>query len=159
MRIHFYLFPILVLAHAHHHLRPGRPLILPIHLSVAMSSYDHFCILQHIHSLAFPYVSSSAVLPSAEGCAMCSQRRAIFFMRRTSHSPPARRPGPCAFPLFSVLTTRGLEHSVDIAPPMVISRTTDSGSDGRTPEMRNEGVGDSPSHTRGFIRSYLTDLI
>ncbi|KAF8497822.1 hypothetical protein F5888DRAFT_1613094, partial [Russula emetica] len=50
-----------------------RPLILPIYLSspafnfVAMSSYDHFCFLQHIRSSAFPYVNSSAVLPSAEG--------------------------------------------------------------------------------------------
>ena len=34
---------------------------------VAMSSYDHFCFLQHIRSSAFPYVNSSAVLPSAEG--------------------------------------------------------------------------------------------
>ena len=32
-----------------------------------MSSYDHFCSLQHIRSSAFPYVNSSAVLPSAEG--------------------------------------------------------------------------------------------
>jgi hypothetical protein len=32
-----------------------------------MSSYDHFCFLQHIHSSAFPYVNSSAVFPSAEG--------------------------------------------------------------------------------------------
>ena len=32
-----------------------------------MSSYDHFCFLQHIRSSAFPYVNSSAVLPSAEG--------------------------------------------------------------------------------------------
>ena len=51
----------------------GRPLILPIYLSspafnyVAMSSYDHFCFLQHIRSSAFPYVNSSAVLPSVEG--------------------------------------------------------------------------------------------
>ena len=54
-------------------LHPGRPLILPIYLSspafnfVAMSSHYHFCFLQHIRSSAFPYVSSSAVLPSAEG--------------------------------------------------------------------------------------------
>ncbi|KAI0263309.1 hypothetical protein BGY98DRAFT_1047109, partial [Russula aff. rugulosa BPL654] len=39
---------------------------------VAMSSYDHFCLLQHIRSSAFPYVNSSAVLPLVEG----SQRRA-----------------------------------------------------------------------------------
>jgi hypothetical protein len=32
-----------------------------------MSSYDHFCFLQHIRSSAFPYVNSSAILPSAEG--------------------------------------------------------------------------------------------
>ena len=32
-----------------------------------MSSSDHFCFLQHIRSSAFPYVNSSAVLPSAEG--------------------------------------------------------------------------------------------
>ena len=54
-------------------LHPGRPLILHIYLSspafnfVAMSSYDHFCFLQHIRPSACPYVSSSAVLPSAEG--------------------------------------------------------------------------------------------
>jgi hypothetical protein len=34
---------------------------------VAMSSYDHFCFLQHIRSSAFPYVNASAILPSAEG--------------------------------------------------------------------------------------------
>ena len=32
-----------------------------------MSSYDHFCFLQQIRSSAFPYVNSSAVLPSEEG--------------------------------------------------------------------------------------------
>jgi hypothetical protein len=32
-----------------------------------MSSYDHFCLLQHIRSSAFPYVNSSAALPSAAG--------------------------------------------------------------------------------------------
>jgi len=32
-----------------------------------MSSYDHSCFLHHIRSSAFPYVNSSAVLPSAEG--------------------------------------------------------------------------------------------
>ena len=58
---------------AYRRLHPGRPLILPIYLSspafnfVAMSSYDHFCFLQHIRSSAFPYVSSSAVYPLAEG--------------------------------------------------------------------------------------------
>jgi len=31
-----------------------------------MSSYDHFCFLWHIRFSAFPYVNSSAVLPSAE---------------------------------------------------------------------------------------------
>ena len=51
----------------------GCPLVLPIYLSssafnfVAMSSYDHFCFLQHIRSSAFPYVNLSAILPSAEG--------------------------------------------------------------------------------------------
>jgi len=39
------------------------------------------------------------------------------------------------------------------APPTIVSRTTDSG--GRTPELRNEGVGGAehyaPPHTRGFI--------
>ncbi|KAF8465157.1 hypothetical protein DFH94DRAFT_360910 [Russula ochroleuca] len=50
-----------------------RPLILPIYLStpafnfVAMSSYNHFCFLQHIRSSAFPHVNPNAVLPSAEG--------------------------------------------------------------------------------------------
>ena len=67
-----YDFDVLV-DRAYCRLHPGRPLILPIYLSspalnfVAMSSYDHFCFLQHIRSLAFPYVSSSAVLPSTEG--------------------------------------------------------------------------------------------
>jgi len=32
-----------------------------------MSSYDHFCFLQHIRTSAFPHVNPSAVLPSAEG--------------------------------------------------------------------------------------------
>ena len=55
------------------HLYLGCPLILPIDLLssafnfVAMSSYDHFCFLQHIRFSAFPYVNSSAILPSAEG--------------------------------------------------------------------------------------------
>jgi len=53
-------------------LHPGRPLILPIYLSspafnfIAMSSYDHFCFLQHIRSSAFPYINSSAILPSTD---------------------------------------------------------------------------------------------
>jgi hypothetical protein len=34
---------------------------------VTMLSYDHLCFLQHIHSSAFPYAYSSAVLPSEEG--------------------------------------------------------------------------------------------
>ena len=32
-----------------------------------MSSYNHFCFLQHIRSSAFPFVSPNAVLRSAEG--------------------------------------------------------------------------------------------
>jgi hypothetical protein len=32
-----------------------------------MSSYNHFCFLQHIRSSAFPHVNPNAVLPSAEG--------------------------------------------------------------------------------------------
>ncbi|KAF8261984.1 hypothetical protein EI94DRAFT_1809524 [Lactarius quietus] len=50
-----------------------RPLILPIYLSspafnfVSMTSYSHFCFLQHIRNSAFPRVNPSAVLPSAEG--------------------------------------------------------------------------------------------
>ncbi|KAI0299996.1 hypothetical protein B0F90DRAFT_1926006 [Multifurca ochricompacta] len=50
-----------------------RPLILPIYLSspaynlVAMTSYNHFCFLQHIRNSALPHVKPSAVLPSAEG--------------------------------------------------------------------------------------------
>jgi hypothetical protein len=32
-----------------------------------MSSCDHYCLLQHIRSSAFPYVNSSGILPSAEG--------------------------------------------------------------------------------------------
>ncbi|KAF8497802.1 hypothetical protein F5888DRAFT_1906582 [Russula emetica] len=38
----------------------------PVFNFVAMSSYDHFCFLWHIRFSAFPYVNSSAVLPSAE---------------------------------------------------------------------------------------------
>jgi hypothetical protein len=41
------------------------------------------------------------------------------------------------------------------APPTIVSQTTDSGGDGRTPDMWNEGAGDtehySPPHTRGFV--------
>ncbi|KAI0263628.1 hypothetical protein BC834DRAFT_844491 [Gloeopeniophorella convolvens] len=50
-----------------------RPLILPIYLSApaynlaAMSSYSHFCFLQHIRNSAFPRAGAGAVLPSAEG--------------------------------------------------------------------------------------------
>jgi hypothetical protein len=32
-----------------------------------MLSYDRFCFLQHIRSLAFPYVNSRAIFPLAEG--------------------------------------------------------------------------------------------
>jgi hypothetical protein len=60
---------------------------------VAMSSYDHFCFLQHIRTSAFPHVNPSAVLPSAKGsaacCAMHSQRRVILIHRtflRSRHS-------------------------------------------------------------------------
>ncbi len=31
-----------------------------------MSTYNHFCFLQHIRFLAFPHINPSAVLPSAE---------------------------------------------------------------------------------------------
>jgi hypothetical protein len=52
--------------------------------------------------------------------------------------------------------------SLVTAPPTIASRTTDSGGDGRTAEMLNEGAGGTehyaPPHTRGFIRSFLTDL-
>jgi hypothetical protein len=47
--------------------------MLPIYLStpafnfLAMSSYNHFCFLQHIRTSAFPNVNPGAVLPSAEG--------------------------------------------------------------------------------------------
>jgi len=47
--------------------------MLPIYLSspafnfVAMSSYDHFCFLQHICTSAFPSVNPNTILPSAEG--------------------------------------------------------------------------------------------
>jgi hypothetical protein len=41
------------------------------------------------------------------------------------------------------------------APPTIASRTTDSGGDGRTAEMLNEGAGGTehyaPPHTRGFV--------
>ena len=46
---------------------------MPIYLSspafnfVSMTSYSHFCFLQHIRNSAFPRVNPSAVLPSAEG--------------------------------------------------------------------------------------------
>ena len=37
-------------------------------------------------------------------------------------------------------------------PPTIVSRTTDSGGDGRTPEILNEGAEHyAPPHTRGFI--------
>jgi hypothetical protein len=51
----------------------GCLLILPIYLLspafnlVSMMSYTHFCFLWHIHSLAFPHINSSVVLPSAKG--------------------------------------------------------------------------------------------
>ncbi|THH14293.1 hypothetical protein EW146_g6022 [Bondarzewia mesenterica] len=49
-----------------------RPLILPFYLSspafnlVSMTSYNHFCFMQHIRNSAFPYVNPDAKLPSSE---------------------------------------------------------------------------------------------
>ena len=46
---------------------------MPIYLSspafnlVFMTSYSHFCCLQHIRNSAFPHVNPSVVLPSAKG--------------------------------------------------------------------------------------------
>jgi hypothetical protein len=41
------------------------------------------------------------------------------------------------------------------APPTIVSRTTDSGGDGRTPDMLNEGAGGTEHyalpHIRGFV--------
>jgi hypothetical protein len=41
------------------------------------------------------------------------------------------------------------------ALPTIVSRTTDSGGDGRTPDMLNEGAGGTEHyalpHTRGFV--------
>ncbi|KAI0263333.1 hypothetical protein BGY98DRAFT_1046712, partial [Russula aff. rugulosa BPL654] len=65
-----------------------------------MSSYDHFCFLQHIRSSGFPYVNSSAVLPSAEG----SQRRTIF-MRKTFRLSNTGSPSAYA---EGVLTANGI---------------------------------------------------
>jgi hypothetical protein len=59
--------------------------MLPIYLSspafnfVAMSSYDHFCFLQHIRTSAFPNVNPSAVLPSAEGSLRDALAEACYF--------------------------------------------------------------------------------
>jgi hypothetical protein len=48
-----------------------------------------------------------------------------------------------------------LPGDLSTAPPTIVSRTTDSGGDGRTPDMWNEGADDtehySPPHTRGFV--------
>ena len=91
---------------AYGRLHPGRPLNLPIYLSspafnfVAMSSYDHFCFLQHIRSSTFPYVSSSAVLPSAEGLLRDALADVLSLCAESSDyrdDPPARMPGPRAF--------------------------------------------------------------
>jgi hypothetical protein len=44
------------------------------------------------------------------------------------------------------------------APPMIVSRATDSGGDGRTPEMQNKGAGHyAPPHTQGW--PHRPDLI
>ncbi|KAF8476384.1 hypothetical protein DFH94DRAFT_758868 [Russula ochroleuca] len=55
---------------------------------VAMSSYNCVCFLQHIRSSAsFPCVSSSAVLPSAEGLLrMRLQKRATYMCRTFQRS-------------------------------------------------------------------------
>jgi len=59
--------------------------MLPIYLSspafnfVAMSSYDHFCFLQHIRTLAFPSVNPNTILPSAEGSLCDALAEMCFF--------------------------------------------------------------------------------
>jgi hypothetical protein len=61
-------------------------------------------------------------------------------------SSPHHRPGDLSTASISFVT----------APPTIISRTTDSGGDGRTPDILNEGAGatehSTPPHTRGFVR-------
>ena len=59
--------------------------MLPIYLSspafnfVAMSSYDHFCFLQHIRTLAFPSVNPNTILPSAKGLLHDALAETYFF--------------------------------------------------------------------------------
>jgi hypothetical protein len=62
-----------------------------------MSSYDHFCFLQHIRSSAFPYVNSSAVLPFGRGlAARCAHGNVLFLCAKPSDyrdAPTAHRHG------------------------------------------------------------------
>ncbi|KAN0120641.1 hypothetical protein V8E52_004468 [Russula decolorans] len=91
-------------------------------------------------------VSSSLALPEAQSEA---QTRAQTHSIPSSPFPPPqsspRPPGNLSTAPTPFVT----------APPTIISRTTDFGGDGRTPEMWSEGAGVAehyaPPHTRGFI--------
>lgn len=66
---------------------------------LAMSSYDHFCFLQHIRSSAFLYVNSSAVFPLAGLAARRARRDVLSLYAEPPDYRDACRPGPCALAL------------------------------------------------------------
>ena len=67
----------------------------------------------------------------------------------SSPSPPSP-PSPHLLGDLSMTPT-----SFVMAPPTIVSRRTDSGGDGRTPEMRNDTEHYAPPHTRGFVPSLI----
>ena len=185
-----------------------------------MSSYDHFCFLQHIRYSAYPYVNSSVVLPSTEGslrdalaetCYLYAQNLPTIVMTlpraglvlalllsffnsenipgglslssedTTSGSTTtqtvtlalamsevpsqaqtrARTPAGVPIPFSHSPPSPSLPHppgdlstaptSFVTARPTIVSRTTGSGDDGRTLEMRNDTEHYAPPHARGFV--------
>ncbi|KAI0266903.1 hypothetical protein BGY98DRAFT_462221 [Russula aff. rugulosa BPL654] len=67
-----------------------RPLILPIYMSspafnfVALSSYDHFCFLQHIRSSAFPTLTRRGPSFGRGLAARCARRNVLFLCAKPS---------------------------------------------------------------------------
>jgi hypothetical protein len=70
---------------------------------VAMFAYEHIYFLQHIRSSAFPYINSSAVLPSAEGSLRDALTETCYLYVQNLPTIVtllfAHRPGPLAITL------------------------------------------------------------
>jgi hypothetical protein len=81
-------------------------------------------------------------------------------MSETSSQAQTRAHTPAGMPIPSSpspppQSSPHLPGDLSMAPPTIVSRTTDSGGDRHTPDMWNEGAGDTehyaPLHTRGFV--------